>query len=327
MKNLYWALLIISVSAASCKKDEKVTPEPVITSSALHDDLLFVDKHDFQITTSEAATFYSSDPSITISSTGLVSRLTSGEVVVVDVTWTWSGKTTKLYVLGSTDDEHVNPFEKYHAAASENPNGQYIQGWATLRKMAESGETYFIVLRHADASLGFDYNLGHQDPVIPANWWKSCDSTLARQLNPQGVTRATELGVVLKDLKMPITRVISSEFCRAVTTATLINAGPTISIDKRINHPDYLKTGETLFQGLKHIISETPVDNKITLISTHHPINEFNNSGIATFPKVSVYNWTAAYFVKVNADKTFTYEGAASFGMFKYWRDLKLNKI
>ncbi|EOR93623.1 hypothetical protein ADIARSV_3207 [Arcticibacter svalbardensis MN12-7] len=327
MKPLLFTLLIISIICGACKKDDKVIPDPVITSSALHDDLLFVNKHDFQITTSEAATYSSSDHSITISASGLISRITSGEVVIVNVNWPRTGKMTKLYVLGSTDDEHVNPFEKYHAAASDNPDGQYIQGWATLRKLAESGQTYFIVLRHADASVGFDYNLGHQDPVIPANWWKSCDSTLARQLNPQGITRATELGVALKDLKMPITRVISSEFCRAITTAQLINSGPSITIDKRINHPDYLKTGETLFQGLQHIISETPVDNKITLVSTHHPINEFNDSGIPTFPKVSVYNWTAAFFVKVNADKTFTYEGAASFGMFKYWRDLKLNRV
>ncbi|WP_170827257.1 histidine phosphatase family protein [Arcticibacter eurypsychrophilus] len=327
MKRFLFTLLTTSIICGACKKDEKIIADPIITSSALHDDLLFVNKHDFQITASEAATYSSSDPSITISKSGLISRVTSGEIVIVNVSWTRTGKTEKLHVLGSTDNEHVNPFEKFRGATSDNPDGQYIKGWATLRKLAESGQTYFIVLRHADASLGMDYSLGHQDPVIPANWWKSCDTALARQLNPQGKVRATELGVVFKDLKMPITRVISSEFCRALTTAQLINSGPSISIDKRINHPEYLKTGETLFQGLQHIISETPVDNKITLISTHHPINEFNDSGIASFPKVSVYNWTAAYFVKVNADKTFTYEGAASFGMFKYWRDLKLNKI
>jgi len=332
-------LFFFSALLFTCKKnggDEPVDPvdPPIdntdsdirITSKDYIKDLLFVSKNDYQIETSEPATFSSTDPSITITSEGLVKRVTSGEVVAIDVTWTNSGEKSRIYAVGATDNNHVNPFVKFHAAYSDDPYGQYVQGWETLRRLSEANSTFFIVLRHADADNGVDYNLKHDD-AGPANWWMSCDSTIARQLNAQGIARAKELGTVFKDLKLPIARVISSEFCRAVTTAELINAGPTIVKDGRLNHPDYLKSGKSVFNGFRDIIKEQPVDNKITLISTHHPINEFNNSGIATFPKVSVFNWTGAYFVKEKSDKTYTYEGAVSWGMFKYWRDKKLGRL
>lgn len=327
---LIW-LLFISVIAISCKKTPKA-PSPTngrITSSEFKDDLLFVTKNDFQIMASDSATYASADPSITITPKGLIKRVTSGEVVTINVTWAKTGTTTKLYAVGATDDNHVNPFIKFHAAISDDPSGQYMQGWQTLRKLPIQGETYAIVLRHADADCGADYNLTHpsNDPG-PANWWKSPDSLLARQLNLQGIARATDLGIIFKDLQYPITKVVSSEFFRAVRTAQLINAGPVINIDGRINHPDYIQTGKSLFKGLVAIVKESPVDGKMILVSTHHPINEFEREAVipATFPKVSVFNWAGAYLVKIAPDKTMTYQGAVSYGMFKCWRDLKLKK-
>ncbi len=337
MKNyLFYALILFFFTELSCKKKDSSKPvieppdkidntntDPRFTNKDCLKDLLFANKKNYQIETSEAATFSSIDPDVTVSTTGLIGRITSGELVTIDVTWTKNGSKTKLYAFGATDNDYVEPFATYHAAESENPYGQYVKGWETLRRLPKTDATYFIVLRHADANNGKDFS----KTTGPANWWLSCESTMARQLNQQGIDRATELGKVFKDLNYPIARVISSEFCRAKATAELIDAGPQIQIDGRVNHPAYNVSGKSLFGGLKEIIKEQPVDNKITLISTHHPINEFNNSGLATFPKVSAFNWTGAYIVKVEKDKSFTYEGAISWGMFKYWRDKKLNKL
>ena len=321
----------IIVKDTIIKVPDTIKPIPVIkngriTSAEYIDSLLFVDKNEFRISASDSATFSSSDASITITSDGLIKRLTSGEVVSIKVKWLRNGNEVTIYALGATDDNHVNPFIKFHAAASDNPLGQYKQGWKTLQQLPLRGESFAIVLRHADADNGKDYNLTHPKEVGPVNWWKSPDSTLARQLNTQGIVRATEIGTVFKDLGYPIVRVVSSEFFRAVRTAQLINAGPTIQIDGRINHPDYIKSGQSLFKGLQHILNEAPADGQMTLISTHHPINEFEREKIpvASFPQVSVFNWTGAYFVKISSDKTLTYEGAASYGMFKLWRDFKL---
>jgi phosphohistidine phosphatase SixA len=326
MKNHLFSAFLAIILFSSCQKDkeqkENETP-PAIVSAEYIDDLLFVNKNDYKIETAEPATFSSSDTSIRISSDGVVARITSGEVVAIDVAWTNRGTKTKLYAVGATDDNHVNPFEKYHDERSSDPFNQYVQGWKTLRKLPIAGESWAIILRHADADNGRDFNLTTNPG--PPDWWKSCDSTLARQLNTVGVQRATELGKVFKDLQLPISRVFSSEFCRAIKTAELVNAGPAIAIDGRINHPAYNRRGS--FRGLVEILNEQTPDNKITLVSAHHPINEFASVPLPTFPNVSAFNWTGAYFVKIAADKSLTYQGAASYGMFKYWRDLKLKKL
>jgi phosphohistidine phosphatase SixA len=182
-----------------------------------------------------------------------------------------------------------------------------------------------MILRHADADRGRDYNTLDKGDG-PANWWKSCDTTLARQLNTKGRERSVELGRIFKDLRFPITRVISSEFCRAKETATLINAGPKVITDGRINHPDYNVSGSSLFQGMLEVVKEQPVDNKMTLLEAHHPINE-RRSELAGFPEVIPFPWTGGYFVKVEQDHSVSFEGAVSYPMFKYFRDKKMNRL
>jgi phosphohistidine phosphatase SixA len=335
-RHLLLSLTLLALMFASCKnKIDDLQPETPteqikgvqITSAEFKNDLLFVNSANFQVKTNEAATFYAADPNITISASGLIQRITSGEVVAIQVTSTATGTKSTLTAVGSSDTNHVLPFSLYHAQNADDGNAQYIQGWETLRKLPVSGETYAIILRHADADNGQDYVFKYPKRVPPANWWKSKDSTIARQLNPAGRARATELGTVLRDLKMPIAKIYSSEFYRAYQTAELMNLGPAIVTDSRLNHPIDTEKTIFLFKGLKELIKEKAVAGEMILVASHQPINEFVPSGILpTFHKVSAFNWTGAYIVKISADKSMTYEGAVSFGMFKYWRDLKLKK-
>ena len=328
--HLFPLLLLTTLWLFSCNKDESVTQNPTpllnqpkITSEEFKDDLLFVNRGNFQIQTSDSATFSSSDPKIQISPKGLIKRITSAEVVAIDVNWVNQPEIkTRIYALGATDSSFDEPYASFHGRHATDAFAAYQQGWKTLQKLPVMGETYAIILRHADANNGLDFS----KTTGPPNWWTSCDSTMARQLNTQGKQRATELGKIFKDLHFPITRVISSEFCRAITTAQLINAGPIISIDKRLNHYSYNVTGLTMFAAMIAVMNEQPVDNAITLIVSHHPINEKEGyPGYLSFPDISPFTWSAAYFIKIAPDKTITYEGAASWGMFKYWRDKKLN--
>ena len=79
--------------------------------------------------------------------------------------------------------------------------------------------------------------------------------------------------------------------------------------------------------GMVAVLAAQPVDNNMTLIIAHHPINELNMvTGYPSFPSVSPFNWTGAYLIKVSPGGAITYEGAASWGMFKAWRDIKLHK-
>ncbi len=318
--SLFWIFTF-----SSCKNDndvEQVDPLTKITSPQYVNNLLFVNKNDFQIETSEQASFASTDTKIRISATGLISRITSGEVVPITITFNSDpSNPITIYALGDTDDNFDQPYLTYHGLLATETDASYKKGWETLQKLPSSNETYAIILRHADANTGRDRVTGS---TTPANWWKSKDSNLARQVNQQGKDRALELGKVFKDLQYPITRVISSEFYRSIQTAEIINFGPDIILDGRINHPSYNRL--SLFNGMIDIMKAQPVDGKMTLMISHHPINETGAAGYPTFPKVSPYTWTGAYFVKVAADKTITYEGAASWGMFKLFRDQKLNK-
>jgi phosphohistidine phosphatase SixA len=325
--------LCLLLTFAACKKSidavptppvVPVVPAPTITNEELKSDLLFVNKNDYQVKASEASTYYSADPNVTVTNDGLIKRITSGEVVAIEVTSKATGKKITLTAIGSTDNNHVLPFAPFHALEADDANAQYLKGWETLRKLPVSGETYAIVMRHADADNGEDYVFAFPKRTPPANWWKSPDSTLARQLNAAGRARAKELGVIFKDLKLPIAKIYSSEFYRAFRTAELMNLGPAIITDSRLNHPDRTLQSTYVFRGLKELVKEKAVNGEMMLIASHQPINLFESSGLLpTFPKVSAFNWTGSYIVKITADKSMTYEGAVSFGMFKYLRDLR----
>ncbi|MCO4293220.1 histidine phosphatase family protein [Solitalea sp. MAHUQ-68] len=317
MKNHFKIILLVLLIAFGCKKNDSNENRPKITSLEYKNDLLFVNKANFKIETNEPAEFSSSDPKIQLTSDGLIQRITSSEVVAIDVIWKDQAKApTRIYALGATDDSFDQPYAAFHGTHATDPYNAYLQGWATLRKLPVSNATYAIILRHADADNGVDFS----KTTGPANWWTSCDSTKARQLNQQGKNRSIALGTAFKDLHLNIKRVFSSEFCRAKMTAELINAGPTIKIDNRLNHASYNVSGGSIFGGIRNVISEQSVDNNITLIVTHHAGNEMD---YPSFPAVSPFTWTGAYFIKINKDNSITYAGAASWGMFMYWRDLK----
>jgi phosphohistidine phosphatase SixA len=330
----YCALLILAVFFIGCKKDKvnNIQPTkpytPTVTSVDYIDSLLFVNTRNYQIKTSDSATFSSANTHIQLSAAGLIKKLTAAEVVPITITWKNAKYSpTTIYAVGTNDTIQEYPFTLYHGEIAPDAYNNYIQGWKTLHSFPVAGQTYAIVLRHADASTGQDFTVKYGYPG-PANWWESTDSTLARQLNSQGFDRGTQLGQIFKDLNYPIKRVVTSQFYRARQTATLMNMGPTPSIDGRINHPSYNVYVPGIFQGMVAVMQAQPVDNQITLIVAHHPINEANPlTGFPSFPTVAPFNWTGAYIIKVGTDKSLTYEGSVSWGMFKYWRDLKLHNI
>lgn len=323
LKQFFFFSLVL---LASCSKENNnVDPEAVnITSEEYDGKLLFVGKNNFQITTDREAVFTTDDSRLDMNENGLVKRLTSGEVVAIDVApKSEPSRKKRFYALGATDTNHDKPQITYNGKGATDTYNAYLRGWETLQKLQASNENYVLVIRHADADQGVDYSLNHQD-AGPADWWKSCDSSLARQLNEEGKIRSRELGINLKELQYPIARVYTSEFCRAITTAELMDIGLPFTQIAGLNHPSYNRTN--LFTALLTLLGGIPLDNKITLVVTHHPINEIINSGgYPTFPDVTPFNWTGMYFVKISSDRTITYEGAASWGMVKRWHDIKLN--
>jgi phosphohistidine phosphatase SixA len=80
---------------------------------------------------------------------------------------------------------------------------------------------YIFSFRHAAASVGSDQTSSKQ-----AEWWKSCESTVARQITlPLGKNQSDSTGKVIKFLKIPVDTTITSEFCRCKQTTEYFNLG------------------------------------------------------------------------------------------------------
>ena len=79
---------------------------------------------------------------------------------------------------------------------------------------------YNIYFRHAET----DWSNG--DQVEHVGDWTSCDTAKMRQLSDQGRNTARRLGDAIRALGIPVGKVLSSEYCRAVETAELMKLGP-----------------------------------------------------------------------------------------------------
>jgi len=102
----------------------------------------------------------------------------------------------------------------------------------TVREALKAGG-YVLHWRHASADVCADRtDLGPAATTSVPDWWKSCDpicaSATARQLNPTGRAESQAIGDAFATLGILVGRVISSEFCRNVETAQLMDFGPTI---------------------------------------------------------------------------------------------------
>jgi len=89
---------------------------------------------------------------------------------------------------------------------------------ALIAALRAGGHT--IYFRHAETDWS------QQDHVFQPGDWKSCDGSKVRQLADIGRATAKRVGEALRALKIPVDRVLSSEYCRAVETAKLMDVAP-----------------------------------------------------------------------------------------------------
>lgn len=100
---------------------------------------------------------------------------------------------------------------------------------------------YVVHWRHASADVCSDAtHLGTAETTAVPDWWKSCDdmcgTATARQLNTTGENESVAIGDAFATLDIPVGRVVSSEFCRNVGTALLMDFGPTIEQSQDITY-------------------------------------------------------------------------------------------
>ena len=106
-----------------------------------------------------------------------------------------------------------------------------------------AGGGYNLFWRHASADVCSDQTgLGTAANTSYADWWKRCDNNCpmgqmatatARQLNATGMMEADAIGKSLTMRGISIGRMLSSEYCRALSTAQLMNVVPAASIEQK----------------------------------------------------------------------------------------------
>jgi len=129
-------------------------------------------------------------------------------------------------------------------------------------KVLKSGN-HVIVVRHGATHA----DQADTDPLNPENVAKQ------RQLNDKGRADARALGELLKKAGVPIGKVYSSQFNRAVETARLIGgkdpqATPDVSEGGQVVSPN---ENTRRSQALRALIATAPEAGTNTLIVTHRP--------------------------------------------------------
>ena len=180
---------------------------------------------------------------------------------------------------------------------------------ADLFKLLREGN-YVLIFRHSAADVGSD-----QNNSTVAEWWKSCDSKLARQLNDQGVKEATQTGKTFRLLDLPVGRVLSSEFCRAFTSAEKMALGVLTQQLKELNYNVVPSDEASRCDNTLGLAANQPRDGKNSVFITHValPMTQSDCSILNTLA------WGEAALFALDANKSIRFVGRIP---VKNWTEL-----
>jgi len=121
-----------------------------------------------------------------------------------------------------------------------------------------------IYMRHVTADVG-------RDVQGPGDWWKKCGEG-HRMLSDKGRADAVRVGEAIRSLRIPISKVYCSEYCRAVETARLLSLGDP-KTDARLNGWPAWKAVDPehglqrLAQGTRALLAAPPAQGNVLLLS------------------------------------------------------------
>ncbi len=127
------------------------------------------------------------------------------------------------------------------------------------------GGGYTIYFRHAATDWS------QPDRVGKAGDWRSCDDTRMRQLSDAGRATAKRVGEAMQALKIPVGEVLSSEYCRAVETAELLDVGPVTTTPDIMNlrAAEYVGGRDAAVGAYRAIIAKPPPEGANRVIAAH----------------------------------------------------------
>jgi phosphohistidine phosphatase SixA len=138
-----------------------------------------------------------------------------------------------------------------------------------VAKLAEGG--YVLYVRHGKTEPVF------QDKQDKPNWWKLCDTRGQRPLSDEGRAQMMNIGTQMRELRLPVAKVITSEYCRAVDSGLLLQLMPIVQ-DAALNYTDaqrFVKRSDAqMAAGLRAVFSEPPpVGRNVILVGHVHGFN------------------------------------------------------
>lgn len=157
-----------------------------------------------------------------------------------------------LCLLGSP----LNP-----AQASE-PRPQ-LTGQALIEALRQGGHN--IYFRHEATDWTQD------DFVTQPEDWLSCDGSKIRQLSDQGRTNARQTGAAMRKLKIPVSRVLASPYCRTMETARLMGLGEVEASTAVINmRVERFFGGQSAIVATAQALLATPPDQGTNTVIVAH---------------------------------------------------------
>ena len=117
---------------------------------------------------------------------------------------------------------------------------------------------HILMIRHALAP-------GSGDPPN----FKISDCSTQRNLDESGRSQARRIGMWLRTNGIKSARIYSSQWCRCLETARLIDLGPVQELAALNSFYEKIEDREPNLQALNQFISQQPVDGKLIILVTH----------------------------------------------------------
>ena len=143
-------------------------------------------------------------------------------------------------------------------AAEEALNDQ-----ALIEAIQQGG--YNIYFRHEVTDWS------QQDLVHQKEDWLSCDGNRVRQLSEQGRQSAKRTGQAMRSLKIPVSEVLASPYCRAMETARQLGLGEARASNDVINMrvAEYFGGREAVVATARKLLARLPTAGSNRVIVAH----------------------------------------------------------
>ncbi len=136
-----------------------------------------------------------------------------------------------------------------------------LKGAALLQALRKGG--FNLYMRHGSSTIGQDGNLA-QVPM----WWENC--ALQRNIADTGREQARKIGSSIRELKIPVSQVLTAQFCRTRDTGYGLGLGP-IEVTEDLNHQIGQRIGFDVNAARFKQLAETPAKgtNRVLVSHTH----------------------------------------------------------